>query len=77
MAFITINVPDNKLTYYKQILSEFKEISLENDKNEFEDILTPQMIKVLEERRAKPIEKSITLDELKLKIKAKYAKYGF
>jgi len=77
MAFITINVPDNKLTYYKQILSEFKEISLENDKNEFEDILTPQMIKVLDERRAKPIEKSITLDELKLKIKAKYAKYGF
>lgn len=77
MAFITIYVPDNKLTYYKQILSEFKEISLENDKNEFEDILTPQMIKVLDERRAKPIEKSITLDELKLKIKAKYAKYGF
>lgn len=77
MAFITINVPDNKLTYYRQILSEFKEISIENNTDEFNNIFTPQMINTLDERRTKPIEKSITIEELKLRIKTKYAKYGF
>lgn len=76
MAFITINVPDNKLSYYKQILSEFKDISLENEDNNLDEIFTPKIVQMLEERRSKPIEKSITLDELKLRIKAKYAEYG-
>ena len=34
MAFITISVPDAKFDYYKQILSEFKELSMEDNTNE-------------------------------------------
>jgi hypothetical protein len=77
MALITINVPDNKLSYYKQMLAEFKDISFENKADKYEKIFTPKMIQDLEARRSVSLDESITLNELKSRIKVKYADYGF
>jgi hypothetical protein len=74
MAFITISVPDAKFDYYKQILSEFKELSLEDNTNEIDNIFTPSVLAMLAERRNTPREESISLDELRQRIKAKYAR---
>lgn len=71
MAFITINVPDNKVDYFKQILSEFKDVSVEKLDNN-RDIFTPDFIRMLDERANTPIEKCkparVMLDELKRKL---------
>lgn len=77
MAFITINVPDNKLDYYKQILSEFDDISLENEEIDLEEVFSADTLKMLKGRQTKSIEESIGIDELRIRIKAKYAEYGF
>lgn len=77
MAYITINVPDDKLNYYKQFLSEFEDISLENQEFDLEEVFSADTLKMLEERQTKSIEESIGIDELRIRIKAKYAEYGF
>jgi hypothetical protein len=76
MAFITINVPDSKLDYYKQILSEFDDISLENEELDLEEVFSANTLKMLEERQSKSLDESIGIEELKHRIKAKYAEYG-
>jgi hypothetical protein len=73
MAFITIQVPDNKIDYYKQILSEFKEIDIPKDYNSLESIFTPDFIQLLDDRKK---EDTFSLTEVRTRIKEKYAEYG-
>jgi hypothetical protein len=73
MAFITIQVPDNKIDYYKQILSEFKEIDFPEENNSSESIFTPEFIQLLDDREK---EETLSLSEVRARIKDKYAEYG-
>lgn len=73
MAFITIQVPDNKIDYYKQILSEFKEIDFPEENNSLESIFTPEFIQILDDREK---EETLSLSEVRARIKDKYAEYG-
>ena len=73
MAFITIQVPDNKIDYYKQILSEFKEIDFPEENNSLETIFNPEFIQILDDREK---EETLSLSEVRARIKDKYAEYG-
>jgi hypothetical protein len=73
MAFITIQVPDNKIDYYKQILSEFKETDFPEENNSLESIFTPDFIQLLDDRKK---EDTFSLTEVRAHIKEKYAEYG-
>lgn len=73
MAFITIQVPDHKIDYYKQILSEFKEIDFPEENNSLESIFTPEFIQILDDREK---EETLSLSEVRARIKDKYAEYG-
>ena len=73
MAFITIQVPDHKIDYYKQILSEFKEIDFPEENNSLEYIFTPEFIQILDDREK---EETLSLSEVRARIKDKYAEYG-
>lgn len=73
MAFITIQVPDNKIDYYKQILSEFKEIDFPEENNSLESIFTPEFIQILDDREK---EETLSLSDVRARIKDKYAEYG-
>jgi hypothetical protein len=73
MAFITIQVPDNKIDYYRQILSEFKEIDFPEENNSLESIFTPEFIQILDDREK---EETLSLSEVRVRIKDKYAEYG-
>jgi hypothetical protein len=73
MAFITIQVPDHKIDYYKQILSEFKEIDIPKDYNSLDSIFTPEFIQLLDDREK---EETLSLSEVRARIKEKYAEYG-
>jgi hypothetical protein len=73
MAFITIQVPDNKIDYYKQILSEFKETDFPEENNSLESIFTPDFIQLLDDRKK---EDTFSLTEVRASIKDKYAEYG-
>lgn len=73
MAFITINVPDNKLDYYTQIFSEYNDITIETDLLDIKTIFTPKFVEMLNERKK---EKSLTMEQVKQRIKMKYTEYG-
>jgi hypothetical protein len=66
-------VPDHKIDYYKQILSEFKEIDIPKDYNSLESIFTPDFIQLLDDRKK---EDTFSLTEVRTRIKEKYAEYG-
>lgn len=72
MAFIMIDVPDSKRNYYKQILSEFREITVLNEEVDIDSVFTPQFIEKLNKRKD---EKTYTLEELRQRIRTKYQEY--
>jgi hypothetical protein len=71
MTELTLSIPDQKVDLIKQLISEIDGITLSSEYN-YDDIFTPELIAMLEERKKTPREEFIPIEEVRAKIKSKY-----
>ena len=68
MTQITLNIPDNELDFFLKLAKKFNYSVSEND---FE--LTSEQIAILDKSAATPMEDCISAEDLKIRLKNKYA----
>lgn len=72
MAFLTIQIPDNKLDYYTQLFSEYKDIFIDNFISNNEKISTEELEKMLDDRDKTPFDNCKPAHKVLSELKAKY-----
>lgn len=70
MTKLTINLPDNKVDFFKDLIHDIDDITIIEEEN-YDHIFTPELIKILEERSKTPKDKYIPAREIYFELKNK------